>query len=127
MLGYIPGLLHAWYIIAKNPEACDDDDDGYERLPGDGGENGRVTYFYVDPRAQPGQRLQQQQQQQQQQRGYGTTESMRASQQQLLQQPQEPQQGASGQWQVRGQPQGGSDGVPPSYEQAIRGDHKVQK
>ena len=29
MLGYIPGLLHAWYIIAKYPEEVS----GYEPIP----------------------------------------------------------------------------------------------
>lgn len=106
MLGYVPGLLHAWYIIAAYPEPSDD----YEALPGDGGEHGHVTYYYVNRREQ--------QQGGQggggaggQQRAYGTTEGMNAAPP-----AQADQQGSSG----------GGDGVPPSYEQAIRGDHKVQ-
>ncbi|MCJ1261065.1 hypothetical protein MMC22_000929 [Lobaria immixta] len=107
MLGYIPGLLHAWYIIAAYPEPSDD----YEALPGDGGENGHVTYYYVSRRDQQrggqggggagGQ-----------QRAYGTTEGMNAA----APPAQAGQQGSSG----------GGDVVPPSYEQAVRGDHKVQ-
>merc|ERR1712093_884670 len=46
VLGYIPGLLHAWYIIARFPEEEYD----YEHLPDS--EN-RVTYYYVSH--QPGQ------------------------------------------------------------------------
>lgn len=65
---------------------------------GDGGENGRVVYRYVGgPQQGPGQ------QGQQQQRGYGTVQGGRAE-------------GGGSQ----------SGGVPPSYEQAVKGDHKVQ-
>ncbi|MCJ1469820.1 hypothetical protein MMC07_008462 [Pseudocyphellaria aurata] len=104
MLGYIPGLLHAWYIIAAYPEPSDD----YDALPGDGGENGghHVTYYYVNRRED-----QQPKPQPQPQRGYGTTGAG----------------GRSGEQQHDGE-QGSSagGGVPPSYEQAVRGDHKVQ-
>merc|ERR1712093_955466 len=41
MLGFIPGLLHAWYIIAKHPEH------DYDSVPNDA-ESGRVTYIIVD-------------------------------------------------------------------------------
>lgn len=108
-LGYIPGLLHAWYIISLYPEPSDYE---YETIPQDQGENGRVTYYYVDHRPD-GEALRQQglpreQQQPQPQRGYGTTGGMSAPAQQ-----QEGEGSAEG-------------GVPPSYEQAIKGDHKVQ-
>lgn len=114
-LGYIPGLLHAWYIIAKNPELNDDE---YE--PIDGGES-RVTYYYVDqqpPRRRQGEpQAQYEQQQQQQQRGYGTQGQgdVLAGQNQSLQQP-------GGQWRAESR----EGQVPPSYEQAVKGDHKVQ-
>lgn len=44
-LGFIPGLIHAWYILAKYPE-------GYEAVPGDpdyeaAAGTHRVTYYYV--------------------------------------------------------------------------------
>lgn len=109
-LGFIPGLLHAWYIIAKYPEP--DDSQGYE--PIDGGES-RVAYYYVDPR-----QSQQPQPQSAPQRGYGTQHqghqgAVIAGGSQPLQQP-------GGQWHT----EGGDGGVPPSYEQAVKGDHKVQ-
>ncbi|KAL9072493.1 MAG: hypothetical protein Q9161_003505 [Pseudevernia consocians] len=111
-LGYIPGLLHAWYIISLYPEP---DDYEYQTVPNDQGENGRVTYYYVN---QPpnSEALRQQHQphggQQtyvagpQQQRGYGTV-------------PQQQGQQAGG--------ESAQGGVPPSYEQAVQGDNKVQK
>lgn len=126
-LGFIPGLLHAWYIIAKYPEAPED----YEPLPGDGGENGaggsRVTYYYVShgPAAAGSQQGGQQggQQQQQKKRGYGTNDAMR------VEQPKQALQAPGGQWSGTEEGQEGSSGasgVPPSYEQAVKGDHKVQ-
>ena len=98
MLGYLPGLIHAWYIISLYPEPSDYE---YETIPNDHGENGRVTYYYVNHRPS-GEALRQQ--------GYGTTEGMRAP-------PPQQQQGGEGSTE---------GGVPPSYEQAIEGDHKVQ-
>ena len=91
MLGVLPGILHAWYIIAKYPE------DLYETVPqGDpeGHRNERVTYYYVDHRDQ--------------QRGYGATDQTQPSA--------APAAGGSG----------AAEGVPPTYAQAIKGDHKVQ-
>ena len=105
-LGYLPGLLHAWYIISLYPEP----DYDYETIPQDQGENGRVTCYYVSQ--SPNEQHPRQQgmaQGQQQQRGYGTTENMTV--------PQQQQQGGEG---------SAEGGVPPSYEQAVRGDHKVQ-
>ncbi|KAL8807300.1 MAG: hypothetical protein Q9182_000805 [Xanthomendoza sp. 2 TL-2023] len=87
-LGYIPGLLHAWYIIAKYPE----DSSGYE--PFSDVENQHVTYYYVnDSRNNSNAGLSHQQ-------GYA-------------------RQGA-------GEGPSQPPGVPPSYEQAIAGDNKVQ-
>ena len=116
VLGYLPGLIHAWYIISLYPEPSDYE---YETIPHDQGENGRVTYYYVNHRPS-GEALRQQGSPQgqphsyvsgpQQQRGYGTTEGMRVP-------PQQQQQEGEGSTE---------GGVPPSYEQAIKGDHKVQ-
>ncbi|KAI9790030.1 MAG: hypothetical protein M1816_005644 [Peltula sp. TS41687] len=108
MLGFLPGLLHAWYIIAQYP---DDHAAGYHHVDGgDAAERGNVTYYYVSHRgmAPPSEA----------QRGYGTTDSSATAQhkQQQQQQPQQRQDGSSG----------AGAGVPPSYEQAVRGDHKVQ-
>jgi len=122
ILGFLPGLLHAWYIIAKYPDPGYE----YEALPNDAGES-RVRYVFVrdngshcphpqhhqhqsQPQYQsppaPGSHVaspppppppqQQQQQQQHRQQDYGTTQA------------------------------GPSDGgAPPSYTEAV-GDHKVQ-
>lgn len=109
-LGYVPGLIHAWYIISLYPEPGDYE---YETIPNDQGEDGRVTYHYVNHRPN-GEALmhqglpQGQPQPQQSQRGYGTTQSTAV--------PGEQQRG-------EGSAEGG---VPPSYDQAVRGDHKVQ-
>ncbi|KAF6229108.1 hypothetical protein HO133_007222 [Letharia lupina] len=111
-LGYLPGLLHAWYIISLYPEP---DDYEYQTIPSDQGENGRVTHYYVNH--QPSNEALRQQNQPhggqhmyvpgpQQQRGYGTV-------------PQQEGQQAGG--------ESAQGGVPPSYEQAIQGDNKLQK
>ena len=87
--------------------------EGYEHLPGDGGENGgRVTYYYV-AHGQPAARSHQHHQQQQ---GYGTNDGMRVERPNKAQRNDAEEQG-----------QGSSAAaVPPSYEQAVKGDHKVQ-
>lgn len=115
-LGYIPGLLHAWYIIAKNPDPCSD----YAELPQDA-ENGRVTYVYVQGGPGPAGR---------QQRGpvkhsagtplagYGAIAPMAPP----VHQEQD------GTW-AGGPGEGSSSGpAPPPYEQAVAqpGDHKIQ-
>ena len=105
-LGYLPGLLHAWYIILKYPEP-DYDSVEYEAIhggaePGRDVESGRVSYVYVAH--QPGQTPPPQ-------RGYGTVQS-----------PQE-QRPAGDSSHARSQ----SDArPPPTYAEAVRGDHKVQ-
>lgn len=120
MLGYVPGLLHAWYIIAKFPDPSD-----YEVIPQDA-ESAHVTYIYV--RGPDGQERRQQRSavapkntrvQSQAQGGYGSTAPPVAPQ---------PHQESNGTW---SEPNGAGEGsvggaVPPSYEQAISGDHKVQ-
>ncbi|RYP16837.1 hypothetical protein DL765_004858 [Monosporascus sp. GIB2] len=110
-LGYIPGLIHAWYIIAKFP----DEEYEYEGLPQDA-EGGRVTYIFVQS---DGSRQQQQQQQQpkpQHQGGmnYGTTNTSGVS----SSSPAPPQQnGGEG---------SNNSHPPPTYAEAVKGDHKVQ-
>ena len=128
MLGYIPGLLHSWYIIAKFPEGtCEHDEIYYHTVPADGGEGGhaggarveRVTYYYV--RSNGGRNNmrggQQQQRGPERQAGmsYGTVGTGQ-------------QQPAQGPTQMPPQQQGESsqEGVPPSYQEAVQGDHKVQ-
>lgn len=108
LLGYIPGLIHAWYIILKYPD-IDYDDVAYEPIPGGSSqgrdlENGRVTYYYVShqPLQNPTQG------------GYGTVDQ-RAQQQ-------SPQPDASS----HAEGAGGSAQAPPTYAEAVKGDNKVQ-
>ncbi|KAL8906993.1 MAG: hypothetical protein Q9207_001679 [Kuettlingeria erythrocarpa] len=74
MVGYLPGVLHAWYIIAKYPDPSASD---YEDLES-GAQRQHVTYYYVtdgrnnsvgDPVAPAPQR--------QQYPGYGTVQGTR--------------------------------------------------
>lgn len=118
-LGYVPGLLHAWYIILKHPEP-DYDDPSYEPIPGGPArgrdvENGRVTYYYVSH--QPDQP--------QQPRAYGTLGSQNPAQSPGRQAAPKPQQahpvegGSSSQSHDESRP-------PPTYAEAVKGDNKVQ-
>ncbi|KAI1610916.1 hypothetical protein EDD37DRAFT_354070 [Exophiala viscosa] len=118
MLGYVPGLLHAWYIIARNPER----DYDYEAVPDTEGQ--RVTYYYI--RHEPSRR------------DYGT-------QQQGHNRPAPPPPKAqnrpaqNGQGSNRPAPPppaqlegpsvgagSGDQGAPPSYSDVIKGDNKIQ-
>lgn len=97
MLGFLPGLLHAWYIIAKYPDpyiAVNNADDA---------EGGNVTYYYVAHRVPPPEHRREHD------RAYGTTDTNATASRHR-------EDGPSAQGQ----------GVPPSYEQAIKGDYKVQ-
>ena len=111
MLGYLPGLLHAWYIIAKYP-----DGEGYEAIAPDAeagsGDGGRVTYYYV------------------------TREEERVGAGRGGVSGREGGYGGVGQGgvPVGGRREGGQGvgeglsrgAVPPSYDDAVKGDHKVQ-
>jgi len=117
MLGYVPGLLHAWYIIAKFPDTSE-----YEAVPQDT-ESARITYIYVQgPDGQ--QRRQQRPTGVPKNTGYGTTAVPAAATTVAPQQ----RQGENGTWSESSGSGEGSAGapVPPSYDEAIRGDHKVQ-
>lgn len=116
-LGYVPGLLHAWYIILKNPEP-DYDDLNYEPVPGSAEsgrdvENGRVAYYYVahQPLQNPSPRT------------YGTLGSQPAPAANTTSAPKQhgyeegPGEGAEGSSQGR---------APPTYAEAVKGDNKVQ-
>ncbi|KAI0132071.1 hypothetical protein BJ170DRAFT_229526 [Xylariales sp. AK1849] len=115
MLAYLPGLLHAWYIIAKSPE-----DHDYRRVPQDS-EGGRVTYVFVEGNPQQqrrqGQQGRQTQPKAQHQGGmnYGTAGSSTNGN--------APSSSTAAQ-------AGGSNGehapAPPTYAEAVKGDHKVQ-
>jgi len=120
-LGLIPGLIHAWYIIAKYPEP------GYDYEPLQQDAEGRVYVIVRDGRPQQPRNQQHAQGQQQQSKpankkpgqpnanmSYGTAGAAPSSA--AAQQPQN----AGG--------EGSSDGhpPPPSYAQVVAGDHKVQ-
>ncbi|KAH7143748.1 hypothetical protein EDB81DRAFT_796287 [Dactylonectria macrodidyma] len=122
MLGYIPGLLHAWYIIAKFPEPPYE----YEALPQDR-EGGRVTYVYVQcPQGQ-----QQHQHSQQQPKSQPKPQPKPQSPHGLNYGTQSA--GASNpapaqQHGITNAGEGSSDhqGVPPSYAEVVAGDNKIQ-
>ncbi|KAI5920204.1 putative stress response RCI peptide [Camillea tinctor] len=112
VLGYIPGLLHAWYVIAKFPDGND-----YERVPEDN-EEGHVTYVFVQsPGGQP-RRTQRQPRPQPQPQGdmdYGTNAGASSS----SAPPPGPHHNHNSE---------GSHGgpAPPSYAEAVQGDNKIQ-
>lgn len=115
LLGFIPGLLHAWYIIAKFPEPPYE----YETL-NQHGEGGRVRYVYVQsPNGQH--------QPQPQQHGgmnYGGTGHNNNSNASRQQHQHQQQQGVT----AANNGAGRSDAAqtPPTYAAAVAGDHKVQ-
>ncbi|KAK1961403.1 UPF0057-domain-containing protein [Colletotrichum eremochloae] len=122
LLGYIPGLIHAWYIIAKFPEP----DYEYEPIPQDR-EGGRVTYVFVHGNGSVPHAQQPQQQPRPSQHNartnvsYGTTNNngTAAAGGSSRPQPQQPQGQGAG--------EGSSDGaVPPSYAEVVAGDNKIQ-
>jgi hypothetical protein len=124
----IPGLLHAWYIIAKYPEPPYDYD--YQHLPQDA-EHGRIYVFvHNGGHGQPPQQQGYQQQQHAQPKpqghmNYGTTGASSAAAPPPQQQHQPQEQGTTA---AAGAAAGPSDGgaPPPSYAQVVAGDHKVQ-
>ncbi|KAF2273011.1 UPF0057-domain-containing protein [Westerdykella ornata] len=122
-LGFLPGLLHAWYIILKYPDPYE-----YEGLQGGERAGGTVTYFYVAQGGPPGHA------------NYGTVGSQPSAGQFPGQQESGvvnafPQPKANQGGQAKAQPQqhvpngeGSSQpsGPPPTYADVIKGDHKVQ-
>jgi uncharacterized membrane protein YqaE (UPF0057 family) len=116
-LGYLPGLLHAWYIIARNPEH----DYDYEPIDNErGGE--RVTYYYVSHNQRGAG--------QQGQMNYGgTAPSQPKGQQQsgvISTAPGPNDSAAVGASSSSEQRVPGGDNAPPTYDDAVKGDHKVQ-
>lgn len=125
-LGFLPGLVHAFYIILQYPDSHD-----YERVQ-DREREGTVTYYYVS-HGQP--QVGRQGQQAQGQANYGTVGNQANSQGQQsgvlpAKKNGQAQQGAPGQ-QGGGQAGEGSsaepNGPPPTYADVIKGDHKIQK
>ncbi|PGH05580.1 hypothetical protein AJ79_06747 [Helicocarpus griseus UAMH5409] len=130
VLGYIPGLLHAWYIILKHPEEDEEYPVGYQPIVGGSGqhhdpEGGRVTYYYVShqpPTPHCGSHPRPQ-------RSYGTTQPQNASAANAPQQPSSNQAGAaSGPGAAgEGSSHAGAEGrAPPTYAEAVKGDNKIQ-
>lgn len=121
VLGFLPGLLHAWYIIAKFPEP---DYGNYERV-GDS-EHGRVTYIVVsqDDEGRRSQRPRGQGQQAKPARqgnmSYGTSQGGGNSHAGSSSAP-PPQQGHA-----NGGEGSSDDQPPPSYAQVVMGDNKIQ-
>ncbi|PFH63167.1 hypothetical protein XA68_17276 [Ophiocordyceps unilateralis] len=108
VLGYIPGLLHAWYIIAKFP-------DGSWDGPPHEHEAGRVTYVYVQP---PESCRRSQQPRPHGGMNYGTQSAPRPQHQSSSQE----EHGVA----AAGSSSNNTRGVPPSYAEVVAGDHKVQ-
>ncbi|KIW34372.1 uncharacterized protein PV07_01151 [Cladophialophora immunda] len=127
MLGYVPGLLHAWYIIARNPER----DYDYEVIPDSerGGQGGRVTYYFIRHESVP-----------RQPPLYGTQAQdpsgddrpaplPPACQGSNRPAPPPPSNPSSQADEPAGPSVGaGSNepGAPPSYSEVVKGDHKIQ-
>ena len=109
-LGFVPGLFHAWYIIAKFPEPAYE----YEAVPGDR-EDGRVTYVYVQQHGGQGCR-DDQQPRPQGAMNYGTRGDGQPR-------PAQQQSGVAG---AGGGNSNNDSNVPPSYADVVAGDHKVQ-
>ena len=112
MLGVLPGLFHAWYIIATYPDPT------YDELAQQDSENGRVTHYYIDQgQAPPAQG----------QRAYGTVGN--APHQQFPGQ----QAGVAPPAQYVARYEGmqcgeGSAGAPPpTYQESVKADHKMQR
>lgn len=131
VLGFIPGLLHAWYIIAKYPEPPYE----YESVP-QANEGGRVTYVYVQC---PQGHQHQPKQQAKPNRGgnssssnnnnnlnYGTQNAGNSKQAQSAPQQQGVTNAGANTSANAGEGSSDNQGVPPSYADVVAGDHKVQ-
>ncbi|CAG9990235.1 unnamed protein product [Clonostachys byssicola] len=121
-LGFIPGLIHAWYIIAKFPDPEYD----YDPVPQDA-EGGRVRYIVIDrhhcqhpnnksqgsSRPAPNNNV-----------NYGTANASSAQQQQQQKPAHAPQQ--QGLADAAEGSSSNNQGVPPSYAEVVAGDNKIQ-
>lgn len=121
-LGFLPGLLHAWYIISVYPEPT------YEQVAQQDPEDGRVTYYYVEG-GQSGQ-APVQGGSRNQQRSYGTVGSS-APTRQFPGQQNGTMPGAQQYKQNQAMVAGGESSrpaneIPPTYDEAVQGDHKIQ-
>ncbi|KAI0018388.1 hypothetical protein F4780DRAFT_751371 [Xylariomycetidae sp. FL0641] len=114
MLGYVPGLLHSWYIIAKFPgdAASAGAAEDYERLPQN---EERVTYVFVN-------------QQPTSAGGRQPPKPAPPPQHHHHQPGGAMDYGTAGGDDDAAAAAGSSSGAPapPSYAEAVKGDHKVQ-
>jgi len=111
MLGFLPGLLHAWYIIAKYPES------DYDSIPQDA-ESGRVTYVVIQSPNGRSQRVPKNaiRPAGSSNVGYGTTAPMAPP----------VHQEQNGTWNNNAAEGSSGGAVPPTYAEAVKGDNKVQ-
>ncbi|KAI2624170.1 hypothetical protein GGR54DRAFT_595319 [Hypoxylon sp. NC1633] len=115
MLGFIPGLLHAWYIISKFPETYE-----YEAVPQDSERGGHV-YVYVqrqqpESERHPHHHPQSQSKAAHAQPNYGTNGNDSSN-------------NNAASTSSAGPANDGADGhapPPPTYAEAVKGDNKVQ-
>ena len=115
MLGVLPGLLHAWYIVLKYPDPYE-----YEHLHNEEGHssarpqrvNGQQNYGTVGGNQPSGGQFPGQQS------GFVFPQPKNNASAQ-------PQNGVPGQELGEGS-EGGPAGPPPTYADVIKGDHKVQ-
>jgi hypothetical protein len=120
----IPGLIHAWYVIIKNPDTNE-----YERVPQDyeggrsHGGSERVTYVFVPaPHAQAQSQPQSQKQPKsgQQPKNYGTNATNNnAAAGSSSSAPSHHDDENTGN-------EHNNERSPPTYAEAVKGDHKVQ-
>lgn len=108
----IPGLLHAWYIIAKVP-----DDYDYQRVPDTERGQHHVIIIHGDSRQQPQAQQPQRQPKPQHQNGmdYGTAHNGGNTSSSSTTAAQ-----AGSSTRNEHQP------APPTYAEAVKGDHKIQ-
>lgn len=105
-LGYIPGLIHAWYIIARNPDPMDEYEPIHDSERGDS----RVTYYYIS-HEHP--------------RHYGSDAPANKPVGASSPAPPPPTAPAAGA-NAAGPSSGAETAPPPSYSETVKGDHKVQ-
>ncbi|KAK3400363.1 hypothetical protein B0T20DRAFT_182817 [Sordaria brevicollis] len=127
ILGFLPGLLHAWYIIAKNPTPPFEyegiaDESGYRR-----GEGGQRIYVFVHDQPQGTNNNQSRhhahkQPQRQGNMNYGTTANNSAGQHHAPQDSGIAHAGPSS----GNNDNDNNNAPPPSYAQVVAGDHKIQ-
>ncbi|KAF1948374.1 UPF0057-domain-containing protein [Byssothecium circinans] len=121
-LGFLPGLIHAWYIILQYPDPYE-----YEGVQDrERGGDGSVTYYYVHRPAPQHPAGRQQAPAQQGQTTYGTVGGSHVDSARKA--VSDGDRAVSGSGNGEGSAEGSEpSGPPPTYADVIKGDHKVQK